>query len=276
MAEHSTAADPDPGVPVALVTGAARGIGAATVAALVADGWSVVATDRCADEPTLDYPLGSRAQLDAVVEAANAARPASAVALEADVRDRSALDAAARFAVERFGRLDAAIAAAGVVAGNERGWELDATRFQVVVDVNLGGVQNTAAAALPRILETAPHGRGRFVAVASAAGLSARAGIAAYGAAKAGVIALVRALAAELGPLGVTANCVAPGSTDTAILGASADVYGLADPAEFAVHHPIGRLLDPTEVAAAIAWLVAPERSGVTGIVLPVDGGMTL
>src|SRR5690606_27232788 len=124
MAEHSTAADPDPGVPVALVTGAARGIGAATVAALVADGWSVVATDRCADEPTLDYPLGSRAQLDAVVEAANAARPASAVALEADVRDRSALDAAARFAVERFGRLDAAIAAAGVVAGNERGWEL--------------------------------------------------------------------------------------------------------------------------------------------------------
>ena len=89
------------------------------------------------------------------------------------------------------------------------------------------------------------------------------------------VVGLVRSLAAELGPHGVTANAVAPGSTRTAMLDASAAVYDLAHPDEFATHHALGRLLDPTEVAAAIAWLCSPASSGVTGAVLPVDAGMT-
>src|SRR5260370_10095835 len=97
---------------VALVTGAARGIGAATVGALAAGGWRVVAVDRCADDPALPYALGSRAELDRVVESAG-----DAVAVEADVRDPDALVAAVRLAQERWGGLDAAVAGAGGIPG---------------------------------------------------------------------------------------------------------------------------------------------------------------
>jgi NAD(P)-dependent dehydrogenase (short-subunit alcohol dehydrogenase family) len=99
--------------------------------------------------------------------------------------------------------------------------------------------------------------------------------LAAYSASKHAVVGLVRSLAAELGPHGVTANAVAPGSTNTAMLHASAAVYGLADTAEFAVHHLLGRLVEPDEVAALMCWLCGPDSAAITGAVLPVDAGMT-
>ena len=129
---------------VALVTGAARGIGAATVAALAADGWRVVAVDRCADDPALPYALGSRAGLDRVVAGAG-----DAVAVEADVRDPDALAAAARLAQERWGGLDAAIAAAGIIAGGVPAWQVPPGQEQAVLDVDLGGVLNLARVAVP-------------------------------------------------------------------------------------------------------------------------------
>ena len=100
--------------------------------------------------------------------------------------------------------------------------------------------------------------------------------IAAYCAAKAGVAGLIRALGAELGGTGVTANAVSPGSTDTAMLDESARLYELPGAQAFASQQPVRRLLDPAEVAAVLAFLASPASSGMTGAIVPVDGGLAL
>jgi NAD(P)-dependent dehydrogenase (short-subunit alcohol dehydrogenase family) len=100
--------------------------------------------------------------------------------------------------------------------------------------------------------------------------------LAAYCAAKAGVAGLIRALGAELGRTGVTANAVSPGSTDTPILAESARLYDLPEAAAFAAQQPVGRLLDPAEVAAVLAFLAGPDSGAMTGAVVPVDGGLAL
>jgi SDR family mycofactocin-dependent oxidoreductase len=263
---------------VALVTGAARGIGAATVRALAATGWSVLAVDRAADDATLPYALGSQAELKEVVQEAVAlsGRPDGAAAFVADVRDTAALAAAIADAEERWRGLDAAIACAGVIAGGVPQWELAPEQEQAVVDIDLGGVLNLARVAVPALLRRPEPRSGRFVAVASAAATRGLPMLAAYCAAKAGVAGLIRALAVELGSSGVTANAVSPGSTATPILDQSARLYDLADATDFALNQPAGRLLDPAEVAAVLAFLASPASSGMTGAVVPVDGGLGL
>jgi NAD(P)-dependent dehydrogenase (short-subunit alcohol dehydrogenase family) len=141
--------------------------------------------------------------------------------------------------------------------------------------VNVDGVWHLARAAVPALLDRAEPRSGRFVAVASAGSIVGLPQLAAYSAAKHAVIGLVRSLAAELGPHGVTANAVAPGSTRTAMLDASAAIYGLGEPEDFAVHHALRRLVDPEEVAAAIGWLCSESAGAVTGALLPIDAGMT-
>ena len=260
---------------VALVTGAARGIGAATVAALLGAGWAVVASDACADDPALPYPLGTRKQLDEV----GAAGGPMCVTIVADVRDQTQLDAAVQLAVERFGRLDAAIAVAGVLAGGVEAWSTTEDHWSVQLDVNLTGVWRLARAAVPALLDDAtrtsdaPHHRS-FVAISSTAGTRGLPMLAAYSASKHGVIGLVTSMAAELGPHAITANVICPGSTRTPILAASAEVYGLADPEEFSRHHLLPRLLEPHEVAASVAFLCGDGGDAITGAVLPVDAGM--
>jgi SDR family mycofactocin-dependent oxidoreductase len=260
--------------PVALVTGAGRGIGAATVRRLAGDGWAVVAVDRCADDPALPYALATRTELDAVVAACG--EPERVVACVADVRRADELEAAVAVAVERFGGLDAAVAVAGVIGGGQPLWEMPAERIAAVVEIDLGGVIELARAAIPALLERPAPRRGRFLAVASAAATSGMPGLAAYSAAKAGVTGLVRGLAADLRGTGVTANGVSPGSTATPILDESASLYGLADATAFAAQHTLERLLHPDEIANALAWLCGPEASAVTGTIVAVDGGLTL
>jgi SDR family mycofactocin-dependent oxidoreductase len=263
---------------VAIVTGAARGIGAATVRALAAAGWSVLAVDRAGDDPALPYPLASDADLaEVVAEAAGLADPGDRVAAcTADVRDAGALAAAVADAESRWGGLDAAIGCAGVIAGGLHQWELPREQEQAVLDVDLGGVLNLARAAVPALLRRPEPRTGRFLAVASAAATRGLPMLAAYCAAKAGVAGLIRALAVELGPSGVTANAVSPGSTATAMLDESARLYGLPGAADFAATQPAGRLLAPDEIAAVLAFLAGPGSGAMTGAVVPVDGGLAL
>jgi len=263
---------------VALVTGAARGIGAATVRGLAARGWAVLAVDRCADDPALSYPLGTRDELDQVVAEASAAAgdPGAARAFAGDVRDGGQLAEAVAAAEREWGGLDAAVAAAGVMAGGTPLWEMPAEQERAVLDIDLGGVLGLARAAIPALLRRAEPRRGRFLAVASAAATRGLPMLAAYCAAKAGVAGLIRALAAELGGTGITANAVNPGSTDTAMLAESARLYGLPGAASFAAQQPVQRLLEPEEVAAALVWLAGEGSSGITGAVIPVDGGLTI
>jgi SDR family mycofactocin-dependent oxidoreductase len=262
---------------VAVVTGAARGIGAATVRALANQGWAVLAVDVAADDPALPYPMGSQGELSTVVTEVNRLTGADRVrARVADVRDRDAVRTAVADAERWWGGLDAAIAAAGVVAGGVPMWELPPEQERAVLEVNLGGVVNLAHAAVPALLRRPRPRSGRFLAVASAAATRGLPMLAAYCAAKAGVAGLVRALGAELGASGVTANAVSPGSTDTPILAESARLYGLPAAEEFAAQQPVGRLLDPGEIAEVLAFLAGPASGAMTGAVVAVDGGLAL
>ena len=133
---------------------------------------------------------------------------------------------------------------------------MPAAELDAVLEVDLRGVVDAGPGRRsPRCcaaLSRAAAGSSRSPSAAATRGLPL---LAAYCAAKAGVTGLVRALAVELGGTGVTANAVSPGSTDTPILAESARLYGLGSAAEFARQQPIGRLLDPAEVAAALVWL---------------------
>jgi SDR family mycofactocin-dependent oxidoreductase len=259
---------------VALVTGAARGIGAATVRRLVADGFAVVALDSCEGDDQLAapcYPLASEAELSGLADDLGD----RVLPVVADVRDRGALDSAVTGALGRWGRLDVAVAAAGVIAGGRPLWETDDAELGLLWDVDVRGVWNTAAATVPAMLAGPDPSGCRFVAVASAAGSHGLFGLAAYTAAKHAVVGIVRGLAADLVGTGVTAAAVSPGSTDTAMLAATARIYGLDSPAELAAHQLLRRVIAPEEIAATIAYCCSPAGGVLNGSVVHADGGFS-
>lgn len=257
---------------VALVTGAARGIGAATVAVLCHEGYRVIAVDIAAGKDHgfegVDYAMADQGDLDAV-----AARfPGQVRAVCADVRDREALRLAVAESVEAFGHLDAVVAAAAVIAGGTPAWEPDIDIWKSLWEIDLLGVVHTAAATVPFLLES-PTGAGRFVAVASAAAHQGLFSLSAYCAAKYAVVGFTKGLAADLVGTGVTACAVSPGSTDTPMLAATCEIYRLDGPAELAGHSLLRRLLEPQEVAEVIAGCCAPAAVALNGSVVRADGG---
>lgn len=256
---------------VALITGGARGVGAATAQRLATEGWSVAIFDSCADNPALPYALATLNELDATVVSCGP----NAIAVVGDVRSQDDLNKAVAQTVEQFGGLDAAVACAGAIAGGPPAWETTDEIWEALIDINLTGVWRLAKAAVPSLLARPEPRHGRFVAIASAAATTGMPQLAGYAAAKHGVLGFIRSLAAELGSMGVTANAICPGSTTTAMLAASAVVYGLESTEEFSRHHLLPRLITPDEVAAAAAWLCGRDADAITGAALPVDAGMT-
>ncbi|CUR56261.1 putative glucose/ribitol dehydrogenase [metagenome] len=257
---------------VALVTGAARGIGAATVRRLAADGHRVVALDWCVGSGEANpaaYPMAERDELAALADEA----PDRIEAVVADVRDRAAVEAAVATTLERWGRLDVAVAAAAVIAGGRPLWETPPADLDLLWDIDVRGVWNTAAAAVPAMLAGPDPGGCRFVAVASAAGSHGLFHLAAYNAAKHAVIGLVKGLAADLVGTGVTACAVSPGSTRTEMLQATAATYALDGPEEFVDAQLLRRLLEPEEIAETIAFCCSRAGAVVNGSVIHADGG---
>jgi SDR family mycofactocin-dependent oxidoreductase len=254
---------------VAVVTGAARGIGAATAAALAEDGWALALGDVCADDPGLAYGLATAADL-AACAARCEALGARVVTARCDVRRASDLEALVADA-SALGPVEAAVSVAGLLGGGGRAWELDDATIDRDLAVNYRGVVALARATVPSLLQAGE--RGRFVAVVSSGATTGLPLLGSYVASKAAALGYVRSLAADLAPTGVTANAVLPGSTDTAMLAATAAVYGLTSVQGFTAQQRTGRLLRPEEPAAAVRWLCSPEAGGVTGSAVAVDGG---
>lgn len=264
---------------VSVVIGAGRGIGAATARRLATRGDAVVLVDAATDDPRLPYALASPADLDDAVAAARAAHPTDPALISSAIADATDEDALATVIAEaeaRHGGIDGIIITAGVIAGGVPLWEMPRERLDAVLAVDLHATIAAARAGIPALLRRPAPRAGRFVAVASSAGSRGLPMLAAYCAAKAGVVGLVRALGAELRGTGVTANAVSPGSTDTLILAESARLYGLPAATTFADQQPIERLIDPDEIAATIAFLTGPDAAAITGADHQVDGGLAI
>ncbi|MCA1194221.1 mycofactocin-coupled SDR family oxidoreductase [Saccharopolyspora sp. 6V] len=256
---------------VAVVTGAARGIGAAVLRRLAGHGWRVVAVDRCADDPRVPYPLGTTEQLAELA----AEHPGAVLDVAADVQDPRALRDAVALAEQRFGGLDAAVAAAALMAGGRPFWEADESEWAASFSVGVDGTAHLARAAVPALLRRPEPRTGRFVALASAAAHTGLWRLTSYNAAKHAVLGLVRGLATDLRGTGICATAVSPGSTRTEMLRATAEIYGLSDVDEFAEHQLTERILEPDEVAAVVEFLCSPASSAITGTAVHADGGFT-
>jgi len=261
-----------------IVVGGGRGIGAATAVAVARRGDAVVVVDRSTDDPRLPYALAGPEDLEATVGAARAVSPAGAPiwGVVADAADERSLAVIVAEAEQATGGVDSIVVTAGVVAGGVPVWEMPAEQVRAVLEGNLETVMAAARAGIPALLRRPEPRQGRFVAVASAAAARGLPMLAAYCAAKAGVVGFTRAVAAELRGTGVTANTVSPGSTDTPILAESARLYGLPGARSFAAQQPIERLIDPSEPAAVLAYLSGPDSGAITGADYAVDGGLAV
>lgn len=265
---------------VALITGAARGIGRAQAVRFAQEGADVVALDVCGPVDTVLVPPSSPADLDRT--AALVAEAGARVHTEiVDVRDLAALHAAVDRGVQRFGGLDVVCATAGITS---RGMavEMSEATWRTMLDVNLTGVWHTCRAVAPHLIS---RGAGAMVLTNSIAGLRGLVGVAHYTAAKHGVVGLMQSLAKELAPHNVRVNCVHPTNVDTPLI--QNDVVRSAfrpdldrpptrtEFAEAATHMNMLAVpwVDPVDVANASLFLASDEARYITAATLPVDAG---
>jgi NAD(P)-dependent dehydrogenase (short-subunit alcohol dehydrogenase family) len=240
---------------VAVVTGAAAGMGAAVARRLAAEGATVAVFDRDPATDTVD-----------TIRAAGG----TADAYQVDI----AVGAQVAAAIERVGGVDVLVNAAGVVRYGEVP-EFDEVVWDLVIDTNLKGTYLTAKYAIPAMRA---RGGGAIVNFASVQAFASQQLVAAYSASKGAVVALTRTLALDHAKDNIRVNCVCPGSVETPMLRYGAESLDERDPAEvmreWGSLHPIGRLIQPDDVAGLVAFLVSDDAAVITGAPHLVDGGL--
>jgi meso-butanediol dehydrogenase/(S,S)-butanediol dehydrogenase/diacetyl reductase len=234
---------------VAFVTGGAHGIGRATAIRLAAEGAAVAVAD-------VDLPAAEQVVSELAVPG---------IAVECDVTSRASVDAAVAATVERFGRLDVLAHVAGHNLANRQAVEPGDAQWAKQYDFTFIGAIRCIEAALPHLVDS---GSGAVVLVGSISGVVAM-GTNPYAAAKAGLISLVANLAAEHGSSGVRFNVVAPGTIATRAFANRPEALE-----ELKAIYPLRRVGQPEDVAAAVAFLASADAGWITGITLPVEGGL--
>src|SRR5512132_1488037 len=240
---------------VAVVTGAASGIGRATAEALAAEGARVIVAD-------IDREGGEK------TVATLRERGANAEFFAVDMTDAASITAFADAVNAKYGAVDVLVNGAGW-GRTHPFWEGTPELWNKLIALNLVGPMTLAKALLPRMLE---RKRGRIVNIASDAGRVGRLGETVYAGAKGGLIAFTKSLARETARHGINVNCVCPGPTETPLLAAVPDAHLEA----FKKAIPLRRFAQPSEVADAVAFFAGAQSNYVTGQVLSVSGGLTM
>jgi SDR family mycofactocin-dependent oxidoreductase len=258
---------------VAFITGAARGQGRAEAVRLASEGANIIAVDICDQIASVPYPLATADDLALTVKLVEDTG-ARIVAQQADVRDQAALATALKVGLDEFGRVDVVVANAGIAP-----MQSGADGWRDVIDVNLTGVHHTVEVATPTMIEQGEGGS--IVLTGSVAGLvgvgSDDPGALGYVAAKHGIVGLMRIYANLLAQHNIRVNSVHPAGVDTPMINNEATrewLGSIADktPQEMGNALPV-QVLQPEDIANAVAWLVSDEARYVTGVALPVDAG---
>jgi SDR family mycofactocin-dependent oxidoreductase len=260
---------------VAFITGAARGQGRAEAVRLASDGANIIAVDICDQIASVPYPMATSDDLAATVKLVEDTG-AQIVAAQADVRDQAALQSALQSGLDKFGRLDIVVANAGIAP-----MQSGADGWRDVIDVNLTGVHHTVEVAKQTMIDQGDGGS--IVLTSSAAGLvgigGGDPGSIGYTAAKHGVVGLMRAYANHLAPHSIRVNSVHPSAVNTPMIDNDHTRQWLSNvianserPPDMGNAMPV-QVLEPEDIAAAVAWLVSEEARYITGVTLPVDAG---
>ncbi|NNG05796.1 MAG: SDR family oxidoreductase [Inquilinus sp.] len=236
----------------AVVTGGAQGIGRAIVERFLESGASVSLWDR--DRAVLEATTGALADRGWVA------------AQVVDVTDLAAVEEATARTVGALGDIDILIANAGIAGPTAPLWEYPVEAWRAVIDIDLTGVFHCCRAVVPGMIE---RNYGRIVCTASVAGKEGNPNASAYGAAKAGVIALTKSLGKELAQYDIAVNCITPAAAETRILEQVTEEFVAFMRSKI----PRGRFVEVEEIAAMVAWLASAENSFTTGAVFDLSGG---